>query len=66
MIHPAADDLIETLGSCQEMHSPEDEINGEMCSEEEAEKEDIEYRTKDVVRKYQFDYDQYMHGTKVS
>jgi hypothetical protein len=57
LIHPAADELIENLESCQDKKNPEDELNEESGSDQEAEKEENEYRTKDVVRKYQFDYD---------
>ena len=46
------------MDSCQEKLNPEDEIGQDICSEEEAKQKDIEYRTKDVVRKYQFVYDQ--------
>ena len=53
------DDILEVLDSCQDKTNPEDEMNVEhdYDSEIENEKEDIEFRTKDVVRKYQFDYD---------
>ena len=58
-INPEVDDILEILDSCQTKADPEDEMNAEndSDSEKDNEKEDFEYRTKDVVRKYQFDYD---------
>ena len=58
LIHPEEDNLAENLVSCIEKQEPEDEIDNETDSETEQEKEDLEYRTKDPVRKQQFDYDQ--------
>ena len=58
LIHPEEDKLAESLVSCKEKQEPEDEIDNETDSETEQEKEDLEYRTKDPVRKQQFDYDQ--------
>ena len=46
------DNISENLNNCQTLCNPVDEIEGG----EENEKEDIEYRTKDPVRK-QVDYD---------
>ena len=54
-LNSEVDDVIEILDSCQDKADPEDEINVE--NDFDNEKEDLEYRTKDVVRKYQFDYD---------
>ena len=54
---PEEDEVFENLDSCQDKHNPEDEINEQNNSDEEAEREDFEYRKKDVIRKYQFDYD---------
>ena len=58
-LNPEVDGVMEILESCQSKMSPEDEFNAEndSDSEKDNEKEDFEYRTKDVVRKYQFDYD---------
>ena len=51
------DDVTEELESCQYITNPNDEIDMDSNSDTENEKEDFEYRTKDAVRKYQFDYD---------
>ena len=47
------DTLVEPLHCCPSISITNDEL--ESLSDEE--KEDLEYRTKDVIRKYQFDYD---------
>ena len=51
------DDIIEDLDICQKKETSKDEINVANDSDKEDEKEDEEYRQKDVVRKFQFDYD---------
>ena len=54
MINPEIDEVVENLDLCQSKSYPEDQIEDE---DTEYEREDHEYRTKDSVRKYQFDYD---------
>ena len=53
------DDVIGEVNACLEKQIPEDEIeNSESGAlDPDEEKEEEEYRTKDVVRKFQFDYD---------
>ena len=55
MINPEIDDVTENLNTCQNIVQPEDEVDLEHDSDEDP--EDLEYRTKDPVRKTQFDYD---------
>ena len=66
LIDPEEDEIAEHLDPCQSVCQPEDEVNifnknedddGNEGAETDEEKEDIEYRTKDPVRKQQFDYD---------
>lgn len=54
---PQEDDLTESLDTCQNKCNPKDEVEEDMDSDSEFEKEDFEYRTKDTVRKFQLDYD---------
>ena len=56
-MQPEIDEINENLESCQDMFQPEDEVKVESDSETDEESEDIEYRTKDPVKKHQFDYD---------
>ena len=60
------DEVSESLKICQNKYQPEDEVNTEQDDKNDSEnpesgtddeKDDLEYRTKDPVRKHQFDYD---------
>ena len=58
-VNEDVDDLIGEVDVCQDKQIPEDNIekNTTCDLDPDDEKEDEEYRTKDVVRKFQFDYD---------